>query len=136
MAKYLSEDLENKATQLRKGILELATMAALYHQPHYGYSLVRVLTAESTLDIKEGTIYPILARLAKDGLVRSAWVESNQGPPRKYYELTGQGQKLYEALHAEFHKLIDLVAAAAKTVPVPDEEPVFKKIRIKRSTDE
>ena len=88
MNKIMAEETDNKVTQLRKGILELAVMAALYRQSHYGYSLVRGLAGPDTAGIKEGTVYPILARLAREGLVRSEWVESSQGPPRKYYELT------------------------------------------------
>lgn len=85
---YQNDEIDNKITQLRKGILELAILTALYLRTHYGYSLVRDLTAAGALDLKEGTIYPILSRLAKEGLVRTEWVESNQGPPRKYYALT------------------------------------------------
>src|SRR5512136_2119082 len=85
MAMYQSDEIENKITQLRKGILELALLSALYRTAHYGYSLVKQLTFSGAIELKEGTIYPILARLAKDGLVQTKWVESNQGPPRKYY---------------------------------------------------
>lgn len=68
---YRAEDAENKATQLRKGILELAILSALYRDTHYEYSLVRQMTAAGALDLKEGTIYPILSLLAKEGLVRT-----------------------------------------------------------------
>ncbi|MBS1827068.1 MAG: helix-turn-helix transcriptional regulator [Acidobacteria bacterium] len=50
-------------------------------RPHYGYSLIRALADRSSLTLKEGTVYPILARLDRDGLVSSQWVESAQGPP-------------------------------------------------------
>ena len=69
MSKNMAEDIDNKVTQLRKGILELAIMAALYHETHYGYSLVRNLAGPGSVELKEGTIYPILARLAREGLV-------------------------------------------------------------------
>ncbi len=90
-------------------------MSALYRTTHYGYSLVKVLTCSGTREMKEGTIYPILARLAKDGLVRSEWVESNQGPPRKYYKLTTAGHSMFEALNAEFERLVQLVGAAGQS---------------------
>jgi PadR family transcriptional regulator PadR len=109
-----AEEIENKVTQLRKGILELAILSALFHNSHYGYSLVRNLTAAGAAELKEGTIYPILSRLAKEGLVRSEWVESNQGPPRKYYLLTAAGQVICEALNREFRRLIGLVDAAGR----------------------
>jgi PadR family transcriptional regulator PadR len=109
-----AEEIENKVTQLRKGILELAILSALYRQSHYGYSLVRDLTVAGATELKEGTIYPLLSRLAKEGLVRSEWVESNQGPPRKYYFLTNDGQIMCEALNREFQRLVGLVEAAGQ----------------------
>src|SRR5215510_9842862 len=99
---YTDDAKERRIVQLRKGILELAVMGVLYHERHYGYSLIRVLTEQGSISLKEGTIYPILARLALDGLVRSEWVESDQGPPRKYYVLTPSGRKLYIDLRKEF----------------------------------
>lgn len=106
---YSDEDRDRRITQLRKGILELAVMGVLYHERHYGYSLVRALTETGSISLKEGTIYPILARLDRDGLVRSEWVESDQGPPRKYYELTTSGRQLFDELSKEFELLISLV---------------------------
>jgi len=106
---YSEEDKDRRVTQLRKGILELAVMGVLYHKRHYGYSLIRVLTENASISLKEGTIYPILARLDRDGLVRSEWVESDQGPPRKYYALTLQGRHLFVELSQEFDLLISLV---------------------------
>jgi PadR family transcriptional regulator PadR len=106
---YLSEGKERRITQLRKGILELAVMGVLYHGRHYGYSLVRVLSASGSIALKEGTIYPILGRLDRDGLVRSEWVESDQGPPRKYYALTAAGRQLFDELSQEFELLVSLV---------------------------
>src|SRR5262245_65478352 len=84
-------------------------MGVLYHKRHYGYSLIRVLTESASISLKEGTIYPILARLDRDGLVRSEWVESAQGPPRKYYALTPAGRQLFADLREEFDLLISLV---------------------------
>ena len=68
---YGPEERDKRITQLRKGILELAVMGTLYSQKHYGYSLVKVLTADDdSISLKEGTIYPILSRLDKEELVR------------------------------------------------------------------
>jgi len=104
--------MENKITQLRKGILELAVLGCLYHERHYGYSLIKTLVGEGDLDITEGTIYPILSRLFKEELVKAEWVESNQGPPRKYYSLSAKGEQAFEVLNAEFAKLTAMVANA------------------------
>ena len=104
-----TEDRERRITQLRKGILELAIMGVLYDDRHYGYSLVRVLSEAGSISLKEGTVYPILGRLDRDGLVRSEWVESAQGPPRKYYALTAAGRQLFDELRQEFELLASLV---------------------------
>jgi PadR family transcriptional regulator, regulatory protein PadR len=102
------ENKDRRIIQLRKGILELAVMGVLFHERHYGYSLVRVLTGSGSISIKEGTIYPILARLDRDGLVRSEWMESDQGPPRKYYTLTPLGRQVFNELSQEFELLVSL----------------------------
>src|SRR4249920_3910071 len=107
--RYTEEGKDNRVVQLRKGILELAVMGVLYNERHYGYSLVRVLTESGSISLKEGTVYPILARLDRDGLVRSEWVESAQGPPRKYYSITAAGRELFDELSKEFQLLVSLV---------------------------
>jgi len=112
--------MENKITQLRKGILELAILGALSRRRHYGYSLVRTISGTGDIDLTEGTIYPILGRLAKEGLVQTEWVESTQGPPRKYYALTPKGEEAFRVLDDEFRKLAALVANA-RSGAVPDD---------------
>jgi PadR family transcriptional regulator, regulatory protein PadR len=117
---YSDDDKDKRITQLRKGILELAVMGVLYHERHYGYSLVRVLSESGSISLKEGTVYPILARLDRDGLVRSEWVESDQGPPRKYYELTKPGRQLFDDLSQEFQLLVSLVQRKWKAADKPE----------------
>ena len=109
MVRYQEEDRDNRIIQLRKGILELAVMGVLERERHYGYSLVRVLTEIGGIELKEGTVYPILARLNRDGLVHAEWVESDQGPPRKYYSLSSAGRRLFAELRDEFDQLVALV---------------------------
>jgi len=113
-------NMENKTTQLRKGILELAILGALARGRHYGYSLVRTIAGTSELDLTEGTIYPILGRLAKEGLVQSEWVESSQGPPRKYYTLTLKGAEAFRILNEEFRKLAAIVANSQRGIAPED----------------
>jgi PadR family transcriptional regulator PadR len=79
--------------QLRKGCLELAVLAALWDGKRYGLEILRRLEAESDLVVSEGTVYPLLSRLKASGLVRSEWVESDAGHPRKYYALTPAGKQ-------------------------------------------
>jgi len=79
--------------QLRKGCLELAILAALWEGKLYGLEILRRLESDSDLIISEGTVYPLLSRLKALGLVRSEWVESDAGHPRKYYALTPAGKQ-------------------------------------------
>lgn len=115
---------------MRKGILELAVMRVLYDERHYGYSLIRVLTESGAISLKEGTIYPILGRLDRDGLVRSEWVESDQGPPRKYYTLTPVGRQLFDELRQEFALLAALVQR--REGPTEQSEDPGKRLFIRR----
>lgn len=127
---YSDEGRERRIIQLRKGILELAVMGVLYHERHYGYSLVRVLSETGSISLKEGTVYPILGRLDRDGLVRSEWVESDQGPPRKYYSLTAAGRHLFDELSQEFELLISLVQR--KWTTSEQDEPAGKKLFVRK----
>jgi PadR family transcriptional regulator PadR len=79
-------------SQLRRGVLEYCVLALLRERPRYGFDLVRELSAAEGLLTSEGTIYPLLSRLRKDGLVSTNWQESTAGPPRRYYALTGDGR--------------------------------------------
>jgi PadR family transcriptional regulator PadR len=79
--------------QLRKGCLELAILAALWGEKLYGLEILKRLESDSGLIVSEGTVYPLLSRLKALGLVRSEWVESNTGHPRKYYALTAAGKQ-------------------------------------------
>jgi PadR family transcriptional regulator PadR len=79
--------------QLRKGCLELAILAALWNGRLYGLEILRRLEDDSSLIVSEGTVYPLLSRLKALGLVRSEWVESDSGHPRKYYALTASGKQ-------------------------------------------
>ena len=79
--------------QLRKGCLELAILAALWDGRRYGLEILRRLESDSDLIVSEGTVYPLLSRLKAIGLVRSEWVASDAGHPRKYYALTQAGKQ-------------------------------------------
>jgi PadR family transcriptional regulator PadR len=83
---------EKWEVQLRKGCLELAILAALWDGKRYGLEILRRLERDSDLIVSEGTVYPLLSRLKAMELVRSEWVESEGGHPRKYYSLTTAGK--------------------------------------------
>jgi PadR family transcriptional regulator PadR len=90
---------DNWTTQLRKGVLELCILNIVGHSRMYGYDIVKQLRGLDGLVISEGTIYPILSRLKRDGLVRSSLEESPDGPARKYYELTRRGEQLRDEMN-------------------------------------
>jgi len=91
--------LENWKVQLRKGVLEFSVLNALLARPLYGYDIVKRLSAINGLTIPEGTIYPILSRFTRDKLVETKIEESNEGPPRKYYRLSRDGEQLLEKMN-------------------------------------
>jgi PadR family transcriptional regulator PadR len=86
--------LANWTTQMRKGLLELCVLGALKGTRLYGYDIVKRLSAIDGLVMGEGTIYPILSRFKKEGLVDTTLAESPEGPARKYYQLTARGRSL------------------------------------------
>lgn len=92
----------NVATQLRRGVLEHCVLAVLARSPEYAFELVRRLSAVEGLVTSEGTIYPLLSRLSRDGLVSTTWQPSDAGPPRKYYDLTTAGRHALNAFAAEW----------------------------------
>jgi len=77
--------------QMRKGALEYCVLALLSRSERYGFEIVRMLSKCDGLITGEGTIYPLLSRLRRDGLVETTWRESSTGPPRRYYRLTAAG---------------------------------------------
>jgi PadR family transcriptional regulator PadR len=87
------ENVDKWEVQLRKGCLELAILAGLWDGKLYGLEILRRLESDSDLIVSEGTVYPLLSRLKVLGLVRSEWVESDAGHPRKYYTLTAAGRQ-------------------------------------------
>jgi PadR family transcriptional regulator len=99
--------------QLRKGCIELAILAALWDGKRYGLEILRWLESDSDLIVSEGTVYPLLSRLKVLGLVRSEWVESDAGHPRKYYALTSAGKQrvremagMWARFSTSMHKLL------------------------------
>ena len=95
-----SRFFDNWTNQLRKGVLELCILNDIRNRRMYGYEIVRKLRKIEGLIISEGTIYPILSRLKRQGLVTTSIQESPEGPPRKYYELTQQGKDMVCQMNA------------------------------------
>lgn len=108
--------VEDVATQLRKGSLELAVLALLAAQPRYGIEIVEDLGSRPGLESAAGTIYPLLTRLRNSGLVDTQWRESPVGPPRKYYSLTKIGRDQLAVQREAWIKLSTALAKLLKEV--------------------
>jgi PadR family transcriptional regulator, regulatory protein PadR len=94
----MGTDIDGRLSQFRKGVVELAILALLHRGEAYGGAIVERLGGHPGLAISTGTVYPLLARLKKAGLIDSSWRESPLGPPRKYYRLTAAGLKELTAM--------------------------------------
>jgi PadR family transcriptional regulator PadR len=102
--------------QLRRGGLDLAILLAVANGPRYGLAIIQHLEAFTDLVVGEGTIYPILGRLTKEGLLDANWVEDEAPHPRKYYRLTNPGRTRLREMKAEwraFAEKIDRLIAAS-----------------------
>jgi PadR family transcriptional regulator PadR len=95
--------------QMRRGTLQYCVLSLLADEERYGFDLVRGLAEMDGMVTSEGTIYPLLSRLRRDGLVESTWQESPSGPPRRYYHLTTAGRAALEAFRLEWRRFRDAV---------------------------
>ena len=91
---------ETMNIQYKKGVLELCVLAMLHQRDRYGYELSEQLS--QTIDIADGTVYPIMRKLKADGLVTTYLSEESGGPPRKYYSLTDLGRRTYLTDRADY----------------------------------
>lgn len=98
-------DLDNWSTQLRKGLLEMCILNLLAQGELYGYDLVKSMTALHGLVVSEGTIYPLLSRFRKAGLVETRLEESLSGPARRYYRLSPQGRRMRKMMNEYWDRL-------------------------------
>ena len=103
----MEEIIQNLILELRRGTLMLSVLSQL-RQPQYGYSLKERL-AEQGMDIDQGTLYPLLRRLEKQGLLDSEW-DVMESRPRRYYILSAQGQEAFAAMVMEWRQLVDVMA--------------------------
>jgi PadR family transcriptional regulator PadR len=86
-------------------------MALVRDEASYGFDIVRALAAAGNLLTSEGTIYPLLGRLRRDGLVTTSWVESPSGPPRRYYRLTDDGHHALDTFVGDWRRFTAAVDA-------------------------
>ncbi len=103
--------LKNLKQELRKGTLVLAVLSQL-RQKHYGYSLVETLNSKG-LKIDQNTLYPLLRRLDKQGILESTW-EVVEPRPRKYYQLNNLGKDVLDELSTEYTMNYQIMSALLK----------------------
>lgn len=107
-------NLENTQSQMRKGVLEFCILSIIARHESYPSDIIAKMK-ESKLIVVEGTLYPLLTRLKNAGLLTYRWVESNAGPPRKYYSMTPLGQEFLNELRKTWDELVDAVSKATKS---------------------
>ncbi len=93
--------VENIKSQMRKGILEYCILTIISRKEVYTSDILEALRKANLL-VVEGTVYPLLSRLKNNGLLKYRWQESTDGPPRKYFTLTEEGEQLIAALNNEW----------------------------------
>ncbi|MEO8710849.1 MAG: PadR family transcriptional regulator [Parafilimonas sp.] len=101
-------DIQNTQSQMRKGVLEFCILSIIRQGEVYPSDIVDKMKG-ANLNILEGTLYPLLTRLKNAGYLTYRWVESNSGPPRKYFLMTDQGLQFYGELERTWNELADAV---------------------------
>ena len=102
------DQVSNFITELRRGSLTLAVLGCL-RKPHYGYELLQTMQ-DKGMEIEANTLYPLLRRLEKQGLLNSDW-DTSESRPRKYYSVGEKGQQVYKELLVEWDKMQQSVDA-------------------------
>ncbi len=97
-------NVENAKSQMRKGFLEFPVLLIIGAKPTYAPDILKQLKKANLL-VVEGTLYPLLSRLKRSGLVEYEWQESKSGPPRKMYTITEQGKEVLQQLEASWKSL-------------------------------
>ena len=109
-------NIENTQSQMRKGILEFCILSIIRRGEAYPSDIVEEMKAVN-LQILEGTLYPLLTRLKNAEMLTYRWVESNSGPPRKYFLLTEKGETFYKELEQTRNELSNGVNSLASKKP-------------------
>lgn len=113
-------NVDNAKSQMRKGMIEYCVLLLLCHEASYANDIIARLK-EAELIIVEGTLYPLLTRLKKEGLLSYEWRESTQGPPRKYYRLTDEGYKFLKEMDTVWNELqhtVTILKNSARQIPI------------------
>jgi PadR family transcriptional regulator PadR len=111
-------NIDNTQSQMRKGVLEFCILSIIRQGEVYPSDIVEKMKA-ANLNILEGTLYPLLTRLKNADFLTYRWVESNSGPPRKYFSMTPKGLAFYGELEATWNELanaVNTLTARAETI--------------------
>jgi len=103
---------DDRRAQWLRGVLDLCVLAELERGESYGYRVARALEEVGLGPVPGGTLYPVLGRLERAELIRSRWVDSPAGPPRKYYAVTPEGAALLARERGEWAAFSGRVGAA------------------------
>jgi PadR family transcriptional regulator PadR len=106
-------NIDNTASQMRKGVLEFCILSVIKQGEAYPSDIIDKMRA-ANLNILEGTLYPLLTRLKNAEFLTYRWIESNSGPPRKYFSLTEKGDAFYKELEATWNELANAVKALSE----------------------
>lgn len=106
--------VENIKSQMRKGILEYCILSIIDRQEVYTSDILEALR-QADLLVVEGTLYPLLSRLKNNGLLKYRWQESTDGPPRKYFTLTEEGQTMLAALNQEWKTISNAITTITES---------------------
>ena len=109
-------------TQFKKGVLELIVLLCVYKKDMYGYELVSEVS--KVINVNEGTIYPLLKRLTNEHYFETYLSESTEGPPRKYYRITGNGKTRTTELLQEWNEFHEQVSRFIKESEIEDERSI------------
>ena len=107
-------NIDNTQSQMRKGIHEFCILSIIRQGEAYPSDIAEQMRA-ANLSILEGTLYPLLTRLKNAGMLSYRWVESNSGPPRKYFSLTPVGDQFYQELFTTWQELSNAVNKLTKS---------------------
>lgn len=95
-------DGEGRGSQLLRGVLDMCLLALICEEPSYGYEMVRKLEERGLQLVGEGSIYPLLSRLQRHGLIEAYAMPSTEGPARKYYRATAAGRTTLDSWLADW----------------------------------
>ena len=101
---------------MRRGVLELCILAIISEREAYPTDIIGRLRNECKMEVVEGTIYPLLTRLKNEGFLQYDWRESSQGPPRKYYRMTDEGNELLGGLLMSWNSLVQCVELSTQNI--------------------